>query len=104
MKVPKRYRLKCLTRSLLLAVASDSADNGVLLSTEAVGGAFSVTLGLGGLVLGLALGVLFTAGLGPRLKASGIADSLDDVALGGVVLTGGLAVDNDAEQTISTSW
>lgn len=47
---------------------------------------------MGGLVLGLTLGVLVTAGRLPRLEAGSVADHLYDAALRRVVLAGGLAV------------
>ena len=87
----RQYSRQVLTRSLLLPVTSECADNGLLLATETVGGALSVALRLGGLVLGLALGMLVTARRLPRLEARRVADHLDEAALGRVVLTGGLA-------------
>ena len=80
-----------LTCSLLLAVARDGTDDGILLAAETVHGALGVSLGLGGVVLCLALGVLVPARGGPGLGAGEVADRLDDGALDGVVLTGGLA-------------
>ena len=52
---------RCLTCELLLTVAGNGADDGVLLATKAVGSALDVGLGLGGLVFDLALGVLLLA-------------------------------------------
>ena len=80
-----------LTSRLLLAVTSHGTDDGILLAAETVHGALGVALGLGGVVLGLTLSVLLLAGLSPGLGAGEVADGLDDVALQGVVLTGGLA-------------
>ena len=81
-----------LTSRLLLAVASHGTDDGVLLAAETVHGALGVALGLGGLILGLALGVLLLAGLGPGGGAGEVTDRLDDGAFERVVLPGGLAV------------
>ena len=81
-----------LTRDLLFAVARDGADDSVLLAADAVRGALDVALGLGGLVLGLALGVLLLARLGPGFGAGQVADGLDGGALEGVELASGLAV------------
>lgn len=53
------------TGNLLLTVTGDGTNDGVLLAANAVHGAFRVALGLGGLVLGLALGVLLLARLLP---------------------------------------
>lgn len=78
-----------LTRDLLLAVAHDGADDGVLLAGEAVHGALGVAFGLGGLVLGLALGVLLLARLGPGLGARQVANGLD----GGAFERAELAID-----------
>ena len=80
-----------LTSRLLLAVASHGTDDGVLLAAETVHGALGVSLGLSSVVLGLTLGMLLLPGLSPGLGAGEVADGLDDVALQGVVLTGGLA-------------
>ena len=81
-----------LTSRLLLAVASHGADDGVLLAAETVHGALGVALSLGGVVLGLALGVLLLAGLLPRRGAGEVADGLDGRTLHRVELAGGLAV------------
>lgn len=54
-----------LTSSFLRTIASDSTDDGILLASDAVGGALNIALGLGSLVLSLARGVLLLAGLGP---------------------------------------
>lgn len=80
-----------LTRHLLLPVARDGADDGVHLARDAVDGALNVILRLGGVVLGLALDVLFPPGLLPGLGAGQVADRLDGRALEGVVLARGLA-------------
>jgi len=80
------------TFGLLRGITSDSTDDGVLLASDAVGGALDVALSLSSLVLGLALGVLLLSGALPFSRADDIADGLDDVALGGVELTRGLAV------------
>ena len=85
-----------LTRHLLLAIASDGTDDGVDLTTDAVGRALDVLLRLGGVVLGLALRVLVTAGLGPGGGAGEVTDRLDDGALERVVLARRLAEDADA--------
>lgn len=89
-----------LTRSLLLSVTGYGTDDGILLSAETVYGAVGVALGLGGLVLSFTLGVLVAARCGPRLETGHVADGLDDGALDGVVLTGGLAEkETDASET-----
>ena len=76
----------------MLSIASESSDNGVLLTTEAVLGTFSIPLGLSGLVFGFALSVLLFARLLPGLGTRQVSDGLDNVALGGVKLTSGLAI------------
>ncbi len=75
----------------MLPVASDGADDGVHLAGDAVDGALDVVLRLGGVVLGLALDVLFPARLLPGLGAGQVADGLDNGALERVVLAGSLA-------------
>ena len=75
----------------MLAITCDGAHDGILLTAETVHGALGVALGLGGLVLGLALGVLLLARLLPGLEAGDVADGLDGSALEGVELAGGLA-------------
>ena len=90
-----------LTRYLLLTITSHSTDDRVLFAADAVHSALDVALGLGGLVFGLALGVLLLSGLLPRLGAGEVADRLDGRALHGVVLAGGLAA--KMERKISTS-
>lgn len=82
-----------LTRSFLLLVATNSANNSVLLPYDAILGALSVALSLSSPVLGFALSVLVTARGLPRFGAGHVADGLDGVALHGVVLTSGLAGD-----------
>lgn len=62
------------TLGLLRLVAGDRADDGVLLAGDAVGGALDVALGLRGVVLGLALGVLLLPGLLPRGRTGEVAD------------------------------
>ena len=79
------------TSSLLLAIASNSPEHGVLAPANAVLDALDVALGLRGVVLGLALGVLLLPGLLPGGRAGQVANRLYDVALGGVPLAGGLA-------------
>ena len=80
-----------LTRGFLLAVTSEGAHYCVLLSTNAISSPLDVAFGLGGLVLGLALGVLLLARLGPGVGAGQVADGLDGGALEGVELASGLA-------------
>ena len=75
----------------MLTVPRGSTNNRIYLATDAVDGAFDVTLGLCGVVLGLALGVLLLARLLPCLSTGEVADSLNDSALDRVVLSGGLA-------------
>jgi hypothetical protein len=53
------------TLSLLGLVTGDSADDRVLVPLDAVNGAFDVAFGLRGVVLCLACGVFFSAGLLP---------------------------------------
>ncbi len=84
------------TRNLLLAVARDGADDSVDLAAYAVGRALDVLLCLGGVVFGLARGVLLLAGLRPGGGASQVTDRLDDGALERVVLPGGLAEEMSA--------
>jgi hypothetical protein len=79
------------TRCLLLLVASYSAYNGVVFASDAIRSTLNVLFGLRGLVLGLALGVLFLAGLLPRLETSHVTDRLDKSALRGVELAGSFA-------------
>jgi len=78
---------------LLGPVASDSADDGVLLSTDAVGGTLGVALGLGGLVFGLSGSVFFPARLLPAGCAGQATNALDDIALGRVELSGSFALE-----------
>ena len=78
--------------SLLRLVSCDGANNGVLLSCNAVGGTLYISLSLSGLVLRLPGGMLLLSGLLPRSGPGDVADTLDDVAFGRVELTGGLAV------------
>jgi hypothetical protein len=80
-----------LTRSLLGLIASNSTDNGILLARETVDATLGPILGTSSVVLGLAGGVLFTAGLSPRLSAGHVSDGFDGGALDGVELSGGLA-------------
>jgi hypothetical protein len=75
--IPQRGRLMMLTRGLLLAVTSDGADDRVDLASNAVGSALDVALGLRGVVLSLAGGVLLLAGLLPRRGAGNVADLQD---------------------------
>ena len=88
--VPTRCKVKP-TSSLLLLVALDSADDVVNLPSDAIRGPLCVALGLRGLVLGLALGVLLLARLLPGLSTGEVADSLDRSALHGLVLARGFA-------------
>lgn len=76
-----------LTGKLLLLVASDGANDVVDLTRDLVLGALGVTLSLGGLVLGLALGVLLLTGLLPFGGAGDVADGLLDGTGDGVVVT-----------------
>ena len=76
-----------------MTVASDSADDAILLALDAVDGTLSVALRLGGLDLGLTGSVLLLAGLGPGVGACHVADGLDNGTLDGVVLAGGLTVE-----------
>lgn len=83
------------TLRLLALVASNSAHNSVLLASDTVDSALSVSFSLRGLILCLAGRVLLFARLLPRGGASHVADGLNDIALEGVVLAGGLAVGSD---------
>jgi len=78
--------------SFLGPVASDGANDGVLLSANAVSGTLSVTLGLGSLVLGLSSSVLLLARALPAGSAGQVTNALNDVALGRVELSGSLAI------------
>lgn len=71
---------------MLSLIASDSADDRVLVASDPVGRALCVSFGLSSLVFALTLGVLLLARCLPRLGAGDVADSLDDVSLGRVVL------------------
>jgi hypothetical protein len=71
---------------LLLSVANDSTDDGVLLSGQAIQGPFRVTFDLSGIILGFTSGVLFLARFLPGSRTSHVADSLDDGAFDGVKL------------------
>lgn len=68
-------------------VASDGADDGILLSANAVDDTLSVAFRLGSFVLALACGVLLFTRLLPGSGAGQVADTFDDVALGGMELT-----------------
>ena len=57
------------TSSLLLTVPSNSSEHGVLAPANAVLDALDIALGLRGVVLGLALGVLLFPGLLPGGRA-----------------------------------
>ena len=81
-----------LTGHLLLPVASNGANDGILLPRHTVDSAVDVLLRLRGLVLGLSLVVLFASGLLPGLEPGRVANHLDHGTLHGVVLAGGLAV------------
>ena len=81
-----------LTRSLLLPVTSECADDGILLPRHTVDCAVDVLLRLRGLVFGLSLLVLFASRLLPGLEPGRVANYLDHGTLHGVVLDGGLAV------------
>lgn len=76
-----------------MSIASNSADNSVLLPYDTILGTLNVSLGLSSLVLGLALSVLVTAGGLPRLGTSEVADGLDYGTLQRVILTGSLAAE-----------
>lgn len=65
------------TRGLLRTVASDGADNRVLLALDTVHRALSIALSLGSLGLGLAGRVLLRARLLPGLEAGHVADLRD---------------------------
>lgn len=71
---------------MLALIASDGTDNRVLVPPSLVLGTLSVPLGLSSLVLGLALSVLLLSRVLPAGSTGGVADSLDDVSLGGVEL------------------
>lgn len=86
------------TRNLLAAVASNGTDDGILLAADAVDGALSVALGLGGVIFGLALDVLLLAGLLPARGTGKVADGLDGITLDGVILASGLAVERAKRQ------
>jgi hypothetical protein len=77
----------------LRTVTSKSAKEGVLLALHAIGGTFDVPFGLSCVVLCLSCCVFLFAGLRPGGGSCRVADGLDDRALCGVVLTGGLAVE-----------
>jgi len=79
-----------VARGLLRLVASDGADDGILLAGKAVDTALYVRLALSGLDLSLAGDVLLAARVDPGLRACDVADGLDDGALGGVELAGRL--------------
>jgi hypothetical protein len=107
--IPVSTRSKCrcqsrLTRSFLRAVSSDGTDDGVLLADDTVLGSLSVALSLSSLVLGLAGGVLLLARLLPGSSAGDIADGLDDVALGAVELTRGLATGRKFASVTEWEW
>ena len=67
-----------LTFHLLLAVAGEGADDGILLPSDAVSCTLSEGLSRGSLVLGLTLGVLLLARLGPGAGVGEVADGLHD--------------------------
>ena len=81
-----------LTGHLLLPVASNGADDGILLPRHTVDCAVDVLFRLRGLVFGLSLLVLFASRLLPGLEPGRVANYLDHGTLNGVVLAGGLAV------------
>jgi hypothetical protein len=80
-----------LTLGLLRLVSCDGANDGVLLSCNAVGGTLYISLGLSGFVLRLPGGVFLLSRLLPGSGTGDVADTLDDVAFGRVELTRGLA-------------
>jgi hypothetical protein len=79
-----------LTLCLHGPVTSDSAQHRVFLAYQAISSTFCVRFDLGSIVLRLALRMLLFPGLLPGGSTSQAADSLDDVALRGVVLARGL--------------
>ena len=75
----------------MLFVTCHRADDGIHLAADTVLGTFGVAFGLSSFVFSLSLGVLLFPGRLPGLPTSHITDGLDDVAFGGMELTGGLA-------------
>lgn len=85
----------------MLTVPRGSTNNRIYLATDAVDGTFDVTLGLCGIILGLALGVLLFAGRGPGLGAGQVTDSLDHCPFDGVVLAGDFAANREEMEDVS---
>ncbi|CAL1697442.1 unnamed protein product [Somion occarium] len=86
-----------LTSGLLLPIARNRTNNSILLSTDTIRDTLGVALGLSSLVLGFALSVFLFTRLLPSCGSGEVTDGLDEGALGGVVLTGGLT-DEDMGQ------
>jgi hypothetical protein len=80
------------TGYLLFAIASNSANDGILLAAEAVERTLGVSLGPSGIVFSLAGSVFLLARVGPRLGPGHVAHGLDNGTLEGVVLPGGFAI------------
>lgn len=91
-----RRRVEIHTADLLLTITSDGAEDGVLLSDDAVCGSVDVVLCASGVVLGLAADVLFTAGLLPGGSPREVTNCLYDGTLDRVELTSGLAARRSA--------
>ena len=80
-----------------MAVASDCTEDGILLAYYTVCCTFDVVLGASCVVLGFAGSVLFATGLLPSGSPRYVTNRLNDGALDGVVLTGGLATETSAQ-------
>ena len=74
-----------------MTITSDRTENGVLLAGYAVCGTIDIVLGASCIVLGLPGSVLFAARLLPGGSSCEISNRLNDGALDGVELAGGLA-------------
>jgi hypothetical protein len=92
----KRRHAEKHTADLLLAIAGDGAEDGVLLSDDAVCSSVDVVLCASGVVLGLAAGMLFAAGLLPGGSPSEVTNCLYDGTLDRVELASGLAARGSA--------
>ena len=80
------------TGCLLLTIASNGANDGVLLSAEIVEGTIGVSFSLSSFVLGLSGSMFLLARIGPRLGAGQATHRLDDGALEGVELPRDFAI------------